>query len=67
MGLQLNQQGSLPLGSPDAEQAIHTLNEWRVQQAAKLRHQLHQLREAMVAAGELVRDGAAPPSIHTDT
>ena len=66
MGLQVNQQEPLPLDSADADQAVHILNEWRVKQAAKLRHQLHQLRVTMEVAGELLTDAAAPPSTHTD-
>ncbi len=59
-------QEPLPQHSADAEQAIHVLNEWRVKQAAKLRDPLHHLRAAMEAARELLRDGAAPPSGHSN-
>ena len=65
MRRQVQLQELLQQDSVDGEHAIHLLVEWRVKQAATLRQHLRQLRELMEAAGELLRDEAAPPSAHS--
>jgi hypothetical protein len=38
---------------PDGDAALYALAEWHAEHAPKLRHQVQQLRDVMIAVGEL--------------
>jgi hypothetical protein len=54
-------KGRPEFDTPDGDAALDALAKWRAEHAPKLRHQVQQLRDVMIAAGELPSPTTPPP------